>query len=428
MKKVFNTPGYILPALLFCFLVFSACRKEVSKQQKKEEEISATVRNASNVRQVNRIYVSGVSELYAAVNDPGNVGNMIVLAPGVYILSASYPNAGRLELLENMGLQGQPGNQEEVIIDESSLPAASFVIPSVRTGGIRMGSGTNNIEWLTIKGGTVSANAFSVIDTDLPSTETYIGIFHVKIIGNGSSVGIDIRNRRPEQAGRKIYAELKNNDVSGVTTFLGPGIEIQNANSASGSYINVNLAGNYLHGNRVGVGAFNNGANSSVTNSSIEITSQADKIEENGIGLFLGGGLSQVASAFGSDNTTSFEAHGSSIRNNNPVPMPPALLPNVIGYVPCGIYTFGGISTSAGGNNKSSNNTLTVRLWGCDISDNNSPDINAFGAWCQTSALLAGVNNLVEIHLYGNSNNAMVEATSSIPVEPAGTNVVNIFR
>jgi hypothetical protein len=42
-----------------------------------------------------------------------------VLAPGTYILNASYPNAGRLELLENMELQGQPGQPEVVIIDAS---------------------------------------------------------------------------------------------------------------------------------------------------------------------------------------------------------------------------------------------------------------------------------------------------------------------
>jgi hypothetical protein len=109
--------------------------------------------------------------------------------------------------------------------------------------------------------------------------------------------------------------------------------------------------------------------------------------------------------------------------------MPPELLPNIpIVYIPCGIYTFGGISTSVAGNNKSSDNTLKINFWGCDISGNNSPDINAFGAFCQPQALLAGTDNLVEIQLNGNSANATVVATPSIPAEPAGTNIVNIYR
>ena len=44
------------------------------------------------------------------------------------------------------------------------------------------------------------------------------------------------------------------------------------------------------------------------------------------------------------------------------------------------------------------------------------------------SGPLAGTNNVVNIHLYGVSANATVNATSSLPGEPAGTNTVNIFR
>jgi hypothetical protein len=422
MKPILKFAAFIL---LTGTITILSCQKENS-QKDNPQEFSTSMSKANNV---NKIMVADINQLYEEVNNPDNAGSLLVLAPGIYMLNASYLNGGRLELQMNMSLTGQPGHPESVVIDESALPAASFTIPSVRTGGIRMGLGTNNLEWLTVKGGTIAANAFSVIDTDLPSTETHIGIFHINIIGNGSSVGIDIRNRRPEQAGRKIYADLEHNDISGVITFLGPGIEIQNANNASGSFIKVNLLENYIYGNRVGVGAFNNAASSTVINSSIEVTSHADHIEENGVGLFLGGGLSQVATALGNGNTTIFEAYGSSIRNNNPSPMPPELLPNIpIVYIPCGIYTFGGISTSVAGNNKSSDNTLKINFLGCDISDNNSPDINAFGAFCQPQALLAGTNNLVEIQINGNSTNVTAVATPSIPAEPAGTNIVNIYR
>ena len=381
---------------------------------------------------VNRktIYVSTINELYSAVNDTTNAGALIILAQGTYTLNAGFPNGGRLELQPNMELRGQPDHPELVVIDESALPTASFVLASAgRSGGIRIGSGTNTLRWLTIKGDSSSANPLSVIDTDLSSVETHIEIFHVNIIGNGSSIGIDIRSRRTEQSGRIIEATLENNDITGVITYLGPAIEIQNANGVSGSFIKVNMKQNYLHGNKTGIGAFNNAATATVNNSRIEITSNADKIEGNGVGLYMGGGISQVATASGNGNSTTANFYGSLIRYNNPVPLPPPLHPDVgASYTPCGIYTFGGMSVTDGGYNKTSNNTLKLNFWDCDISNNNSPDINVYGAWCPPLATLAGTNNLVEIYLNGISANANDVTTPSVPIEPAGTNVVSIFR
>ena len=53
--------------------------------------------------------------------------------------------------------------------------------------------------------------------------------------------------------------------------------------------------------------------------------------------------------------------------------------------------------------------------------------INAFGASSSTP-MLAGLNNIVEIHLGGASKKATVTSTPSVPLEPAGTNVINVFR
>src|SRR4029079_2397431 len=104
----------------------------------------------------NRIYVSDINQLYAAVNDLANTGSKIVLASGTYILDPNHPNAGRIELLENMELQGQPGHAEQVIIDASVLPGSSFNpplnFPTARTGAIRMGRGDNTVEWLNVRG------------------------------------------------------------------------------------------------------------------------------------------------------------------------------------------------------------------------------------------------------------------------------------
>ena len=124
--------SYQLPAaskwlMLFSItiFIFSSCKKQID-QPSNQQEISSAANKGNNE---NRIYVSDISQLYAAVNDPANTGSKIVLAPGTYILDPNHPNAGRIELLENMELQGQPGHPEQVIIDASALPATSFNPP-----------------------------------------------------------------------------------------------------------------------------------------------------------------------------------------------------------------------------------------------------------------------------------------------------------
>src|SRR6185503_4552594 len=80
------------------FFIFSSCRKEITFNEQQQELASV----ANNGKTENKIYVSNLNQLYAAVNNPANTGSIVVLAPGTYVLNASYPNAGRLELLENM--------------------------------------------------------------------------------------------------------------------------------------------------------------------------------------------------------------------------------------------------------------------------------------------------------------------------------------
>ena len=412
---------YAVAIVLFTLLFLSSCQKEITYKEQQPEVASA----ANNGNNENRIYVSDIDQLYAAVNDPANAESIVVLAPGTYILSASYPNAGRLELLENMELQGQPGHPELVIIDASALPGTSFVpplnFPAARTGAIRIGRGFNSIEWLTVKGNS-SAQALSVIETDLIWTD----VSHIRVahsILTGGQIGIDIRNVGVASAGRIIDAEIEHNEAVGNTVAFGSGIVIQNANGATGAVIRANLNGNYVHGNRVGFRVFNNAASSTVNNGSITIQSTADRFEENGLGMYLNGGISQASTAIATGNSLSIEVHGSSIRNNNPVPMPPELQP--VGQVPPGgIFAAGGNRTTAGSN--ASNNRLELSLWGTEIFDNNG-DINAFGAF-SSAASIAGTYNVAEINLHGVSTNAIVVATSSVPTEPAGTNIVNVFR
>ena len=108
------------------------------------------------------ITVSNVDELYNAVNDPGNAGITIVLAPGTYMLSVTgannvpRPKGGRIELQPDMSLRGVEGTMNAVVISAFNLPASSFpqIVNGVQTGpnaAVRMGLGRNTLEWLTVR-------------------------------------------------------------------------------------------------------------------------------------------------------------------------------------------------------------------------------------------------------------------------------------
>jgi hypothetical protein len=322
-------------------------------------------------------------------------------------------------LQTDMSLRGQSGDPNAVLIDQSSLPTGSLVLTvGGRTGGIRMGKGTNSLEWLSLKGANVSANPFSVINTDLLSTETWINISHVKIDVNGCVIGINLRNRLAEHAGRKIYA----------VNFNGFAIAAQIANGASGSLINVTMRKNYIHGNKIGLLTFCSAQTASVINSTIEITSYADRIEGNGCGIDFTASVNQTTTTVANNNTGILKMFGSNISDNNP-PGQPQLAP-VNGAFPGAMTLTAGYSNvnNIGGYNRALNNTMLVECTGCTIANNGPTDIYAYASWCLPACVLAGSNNLAELYLRGVSANATVESSASVPAEPAGTNVLNVYR
>lgn len=414
--------------LINVMLLITSCQKGIDKSFALPEE-SASANNSNAQKGKKKVYVSNLDELYAAVNDPGNAGSEVILAAGTYVLNASYPNGGRLELQTDMTLRGQHGNSDAVFIDQSSLPTTSLVLAlGGRTGGIRMGKGTNSLEWLSLKGADVSANPFSVINTDLFSLETWINISHVKVDVNGCVIGINLRNRLAEHSGRKIYATLEDNEVFNAVNFNGFGVAAQIANGASGSLIKVTMKKNYIHGNKVGLLTFCSAQNATVINSRIEITSHADRIEGNGCGIDFSGAVNQTTTTVANYNTAILKMYGSTISNNNP-PGVPQLTP-VNGAFPGAMTLTAGHNSvnNIGGFDRASNNIMLVECTGCTISNNGPTDIYAYAAWCLPACVLAGSNNFAELYLHGVSANAIVESAASVPAEPAGTNVLNIYR
>lgn len=417
----------IITTFVINLLSFTSCQKAIDNPPLQAEEISLP--NNSNTQKAGKkVYVTSLHELYSAVNNTENASTEVVLAPGTYTLDASYPNGGRLELQTDMTLRGQPGNSEAVLIDQSTLPAASYLASAVSTGGVRLGRGTNGLEWLSVKGGTLSVNAFAVIAVDLASAETSIKISHVKVYSNGTRIGIDLRNRLAEHAGRKIYADLAHNEITGFTSSLGFALAVFNVNNAIGAVIKLNMKENYLHGNKIGLITNNGAFNRTMENGVIEITSQADRLENNGCAIDPTGGGNQAPTTFANNNTTTIKMFGSTIRNNNP-PGVPELQP-VNGALAGGVYAVGGFNSvnNITGYNRASNNKMKLEFYGCDISNNNGADIYAYGAWCFPAAVLAGTNNILDIYLHGISAIASVVVTQSEPAEPSGTNVVNVYR
>jgi hypothetical protein len=388
------------------------------------------------------LFVSNVGQLYDAVNDATNAGVRIVLAPGEYFLSPTYvneygqtisrPNGGRLELQRDMSLYGVTGDRSAVVIDPGSLPDPSFKDPLIpgRTGVIRVGRGTNAIEWLTIAGNRYAAAA---IETDLVETDeagepvpTAIRIAQVGV--SDIARGVDIRNITQKMAGRYLVADVENNDF-----FRGwEGFRVINFQGANEGKIAVAMTGNRSHANRLGCIIENNRSSSA----SISVVSDGDLFDDNGLGCQIGGGLMTGAGA-ADDNSVRFDAYGSTFKNNTRLDFNPNVSgPAFDNYG--GLLAVAGDVELAGSPNSASRNTVIIRFWDAIIADNVTTanagkDFLVFGARCDPDICdlpgeLAGTQNESMIQLRGLSTLLEPETIDSEPWDPNGTNTVAVVR
>jgi hypothetical protein len=421
MKKQFKS---IAITILVISVINFSCKKDKTPENL-QHEINSTAKSANNNShgKSKRIYVTNTGELYAAMNNPENTGNTLVLAAGTYSLSPAYPNGGRLELLRDMKLLGQPGRPEDVVIDVSGLPNPSYVLgPGRRTGAIRMGNGINEIEWMTVQNTAGITNSIrSLIQTDIALTP----VAQVKVahcILKGSSIGLNIINRDPVNNGRIVEAEIENNEIlnNDVLQF-GSGIQLQNSSGIADAVIRATFRGNYIHGNRAGVLAFNASSQQCL----MEIKSYEDRVENNGMGFMFNGGFCESAANPDVNNTLTFEAFATKIKNNTGNPAPPFLFPA------CGVYAAGAEAFPPfGPAGTGHHNKLDIKFNGCRIEDNaGSYQIIGFGGHSfHPSSTPVGTFNATRIYLQGLSNNATVSATPSFPAEPAGTNTIDVYR
>ena len=361
-----------------------------------------------------KVRVSDVESLYAAVNDPGNAGATIVPAPGSYHLTrlnplgAARPNGGRLELQADMSMSGVTGHRDEVVIDSSDpVNGPSFVIAGGNAGTIRMGRGRQTVEWLTVVGGVNSAAG---VQTDLVGGTPVLRIAHV--VCTGSVRGIDVRNLGPAGAGRSLTVDLDDNEVTGNVTGNGQGIRFVNT-AAEGASIVASLHGNRSHGNNTGFLAANQASNGA----SVTIDSLGDCFDDNLIGGLILGGVQGMAAAGANDNVVNLTLHaGSMARNRGVLPSPQDFSG--------GLSVVGGSAAMAG---STSRNTVQVSIVGLSFSDNLNTDVKAWGARTPAAAP-AGTNNTVTVNLRGVSDQAVTDSVDSEPSEPAGTNRATIVQ
>ena len=362
------------------------------------------------------VHVSNVEELYDAVNDASNEGAAIFLSPGTYLLSATdpggvaRPNGGRLELQADMSLYGVTDDRSAAVIDASALPASAFNVPFGRTAPVRIGRGTNTVEWLTIAGNVAAAAGIATELTGTPATR--IRIAHV--IAGGSSRGVDIRNVGGTMVGRRIDAEVIDSEFVGPPQVVGltEGIRVANFVGAHNGVIVARLSGNRASGFQLGCIVANNRSN----NASINVRSSGDRFFGNTLGCEVAGGLSQTTGV-ATSNITTFESHGSHFKDNT------AQIP---GIHPGGLRVSAGVSTTAA--NTTSNNIVRVELWGSKVSENDVVDLEAFGAWKESPPGIAGTNNHATVKLHGVSRRIDVTAVASYPADPGGTNTVTVIR
>jgi hypothetical protein len=407
--------------LLFTIFIFLSCQKETGTSLQGEKSSVSNSANSNSGEQSKKTYVNNVIELYTAINDPGNSGGTIVLAEGTYSLSAAYPKGGRLELQNNMSLVGQPGHPELVVIDITGLPLSSFILPgsTSRTGAVRMGDGSNSIEWITFQNNPAHT-VRSLIQTDIVATPTtQIRVAHCII--KGSSIGLSILNRDEIANGRVLEADVEDNEIKeNIIPQFGSGIQIQNT-TTSEAVIKVKMSRNYIHGNKAGMLIFN----SSSQQCKLEVRSYDDKIENNGIGMNLNGGFILSAASPAHHNTLRFEGYATSIKNNTGTPAPPFAFPAT------GVHAAGGQAMPPFDVPGTAHyNELEISFNGCVIEGNaGRSQINAYGAHSFYPSLTpAGTNNKTSIYLSGLSTSATVNSINSFPSEPAGTNTVNVYR
>jgi hypothetical protein len=333
------------------------------------------------------IFVSNVLDLYNAVNDPANAGAKVVIAPGTYVLMHTFPNGGRLELQQGMSLIGQTSDPSSVVIDAVDLQ-------STTTGPIRMGRGSNAVEWLTIQNGVGTG----LMETDLPPTSepTHIRVAHV-ILQTGAARGIDFRIMGSAFNGKTIDGVFESNVIRNINRGSSEGMRAYLLQAVSAT-MNVTLRNNSFAGNQIGLLA----ANNSSSTSTITIDSAGDQFRDNRAGCWLIGGIGSTSAG----NVLVFTARDDQFDENNRAQTTPQ-------------YKTGGGIVAMGAALQGHDNRTRLEVLDSHFSGNTIADISVYGYY-DPLAGAPGIHNVLELR----PSAITPTITPSDPPDPSNTNTV----
>lgn len=391
-------PARLVPAILILILWFGSVQSRAGV-------------HASPI--ANDIQVSNVEELYAAVNDPMNVGARVVLLPGVYVLSPldpqgnTRPNAGRLELQADMSLAGVEGDRAAAVIEAIGLPPSSLNGGPVPLAAIRIGRGHNAIEWLTVRNGRSGQG--NIITTLNNGNTAYIRVAHVASTGAGNNLSIG--NFGAAAAGRTLEVDISDSDLFEGTVGFRQGFRIGNFAGANGGVVNVRL-----NGNRIWGGGFNLIINNAVSGSAINVFSSGNHYFDNGAGLVVVGGIGGATG-----NTINYSGHGDRFTSND----------EALEVDRGGLLFFAGDRPFVTSTLGASGNTIDAKLFGCRMEGNADVDILAVGGRSVVPSFISTVfENRVVLEIKGMPRNGeMVEFFSdSLPSTSLPSNSVTVIR
>ena len=353
------------------------------------------------------IVVRNAAELQAAVANPANAGNRIVLEGGLYELTASDSAPGRLELQTDMTLEGKPGDPTAVIIDASKLPASSFLDGMLTTGALRMGRGNNALRWLTLRNAPAAASAF--VETDLPPSvpddETSITVEHCIVHGNQR--GVDFRLAGPSHNGRTLRGTFTDTVFSENTFGGGQGLRVVHVQGVTGATLVASLARNSYQGNLVGLLVASNNSSGNV----IEVESSNNEHSGNAVGAIIAAGIaSSGGGAHADDNQLTFASRNDAFDGND------GSAP-ILADSGSGLAVLGADSATATGAGRASRNSTHLDLRNAGFSDNRVRAVAAFGAR-GSPGLVTGTQNEAVIVLLGSTQELDIDGHDSVPAEP----------
>jgi hypothetical protein len=382
------------------------------------------------------VQVTDLEGLYAAVNDPGNVGAIIDVAPGTYALTPldplgfARPNSGRLIPPVGSILRGHntyaracgdgdgegddrpPGEladpATETVIDAGLL--TSLIGPQdVITVGF-----ANTVEFLTVQN---NLNAGALIGIKVPPEKPLpAGMVGLDGTVRGCILQGGMRGIRPQHmtansTGLISRAVIEGNIARNQTGQFGIGIEVQNAGAAAKNTTwDVTMRNNRCYENNFG--AFI--VTLTGSGNGVSIVSIGNVFSDNGVGLALEAGRDGGQN----DQMRYLSINDTIVNNSRPVT-------TTLG---------GGIDARAGfhtaGVIPGNNDLLRLQLIGTRIGGNfnggSARDITVYGS-SGVGGLSPGSNNLAEViaqRLEGNDDLAVLIVDSQ-PADP--TNHVRVI-